>query len=196
MTPSSTPTALYAYLFIEPSTGSTSIGNYMFNNGAIEFFGFTNFTQPSAVPSEFNDELNLYVNYSGWTNGELPTIVTSIVPQSTGGVDSYGNPIVAYNFETVEIPIGTVDTNAWYTWIIPTSLTNYQYQNEIDVSLSSPNILTSVLTEPTISMNTFTYSGSTIAPVTYRVYSTYPSDTLLLDNTTYDIYFRGGSVGP
>jgi hypothetical protein len=168
----------------------------MFSSGSPQFFGFTNTTQPSANPIDFNNELNLYINYSGWTNGQLPTIISSVVPQSSGGVDSFGNPIVAYNFNTVEIPIGTVSSYAWYTWIIPISLTNYQYQREIDVSTSNPNILTSVFTENTISVNTFTYSGSTIPPVTYRVYSTYPSDTFLLDNTTYDIYFRGNTVAP
>jgi hypothetical protein len=168
----------------------------MFNNGAVEFFGFTNFTQPSAVPSEFNDELNLYVNYSGWTNGELPMIVTSIVPQSTGGVDSYGNPIVAYNFETVEIPIGTVDANAWYTWIIPVSLTNNETQTMIDINTNnSPNLMTAVSTEGTINSYTFTYSGTTIPKTTYKVYTTFPN-TIFQINNSQNIYFKGNTISP
>jgi len=51
-----------------------------------------------------------------------------------------------------------------------------------------------VLTETTIRTNTFTYVGLTIPPVTYRVYTTYPSGDFLIDNQTTDIYFKGGDV--
>jgi hypothetical protein len=196
MTPSSTPTSMVAYLFIEPKSGDTVIGNYMFTNGSPQFFGFNNATQPSSNPSDFNFEMNLYVDYSGWTSGSFPSIITSYVPQTTGGNDSFGNPIVAYNFETVQVSAGTVSTDAWYTWIIPIGLTNLQYQTQIDFSTSNPNILTNVLTEATIYTNTFTYTGTTIPPITYRVYTTYPSVDFYLNNTLDDIYFRGNTVSP
>ncbi len=174
-------------------TGS-NIGNYMFGNGSTQFFGFSNTTQPSLTPLTFDTEMNLYVNYSGWTNGELPPIYTSLVPQVSGGVDSFGNPKVAYNFETLEIPQNTISGNAWYTWVIAVSLTNNQIQTDIDLSLGNPNVFTNVLTETTIRTNTFTYVGLTIPPVTYRVYTTYPSGDFLIDNQTTDIYFKGGDV--
>jgi predicted esterase YcpF (UPF0227 family) len=71
--------------------------------------------------------------------------------------------------------------------------TNYKYQVEIDLGIVNPNVFTSVKMEPTIYANTFTYTGSTIARTTYRVYTTYPSNTFELDNT-YDLYFRGSKV--
>ena len=196
ITPSSTPTTGLAFLIIEPLSASTNIGNYMFNNSSPQFYGFTNSTQPSANAIDFDTEMNLYLDYSGWTSGELPTILTSPVPQSTGGFDSFGNSIVAYNFETIQVSAGTINSNAWYTWLIPIGLTNFQYQSQIDLSTSNPNIFTGVITEPTISVNTFTYAGSTIPPVTYRVYTTYPSGDFYLDNTSIDIYFKGGIVSP
>jgi hypothetical protein len=182
-------------LFIEPISAATSIGNYMFGNGAPQFFGFSNTSQPSSSATTFNTEMNLYVNYSGWTNGELPTIITSNVPQTTGGVDSFGNTKIAYNFETTEILQNTILDQAWYTWIIPIVLTNNQSQLDIDLSLGNPNVFSNVLTESTIRTNTFTYTGSTIPSVTYRVYTTYPAGDFLIDNQTTDIYFKGGSVG-
>ena len=48
-TPTPTPTPIpnhFAYLFIEPSSASTSIGQYMYNEGS-NFFGFTNGTLPT-----------------------------------------------------------------------------------------------------------------------------------------------------
>jgi hypothetical protein len=195
-TPSSSPLpSTFAYLFIEPISASTSIGNYMFNSGSTQFYGFSNTTQPSPSATTFNTEMNLYVNYSGWTSGELPSIITSTVPQSTSGVDSFGNPKIAYNFETTEILQNTILDQAWYTWIIPIGLTNNLSQLDIDLSLGNPNVFSNVLTESTIRTNTFTYIGSTIPSVTYRVYTTYPSGDFLIDNQTTDIYFKGGSIG-
>jgi hypothetical protein len=61
--------------------------------------------------------------------------------------------------------------------------------------LGNPNVFTNVLTESTIRTNTFTYTGSTIPSVTYRVYTTYPATNFLIDNQITDIYFKGGSIG-
>jgi len=193
-TPSSLPETPQAYLFIEPFSASSSIGNYMYNNGSTGFYGFTNATQPSSSSSAFTLEMNLYCSYSGWTNGELPAIVKSQIPQVTSGFDSLGNPIISYNFQTVQIPPDSVLDNAWYTWIIPPAYTNNQYQLEIGLSDNNPNIFTSVYTEPTIYSNSFYYSGGTIAQYTYRVYTSYPDPTFRINNNTV-LYFKGSEVG-
>ena len=195
-TPTQTPpTILRAYLFIEPISGSSSIGNWMYNSGS-NFFGFTNSSQPTQNQSIFDVDMNLYVDYSGWTNGEFPTIINQVVPQLTGGVDDFGNSIIAYNFKTTEVPANTVGCDAWYTWIIPTTLTNNQRQTEIDFNPNGlSNVLTSVFTESTINSYTFNYTGSTIPNTEYRVYTTFPSLVFKLNNNE-NIYFKGGSISP
>ena len=195
-TPTPTPTPMYfAYLFVEPMSGSSSIGQWMFDGGS-NFFGFSNFSQPTQSGVTFNTDMNRYVDFSGWTNGLFPTIIQQSVPQTSGGLDVYGNPIVAYSFLTTQIPLNTIPGLAWYTWIIPVSLTNNQRQVAIDLNITNnPNLLTAVATEPTINSYTFTYTGSTITPTTYRVYTSYPSPIFqILNNQT--IYFRGNSVSP
>ena len=192
-TPTPSPETARAYLFIEPTSGSSAIGQYMFNNGSTNFYGFTNGTQPSTSGSTFQTEMSLYVNYSGWTNGQFPKVIETFVPQSSGGVDSYGNPIVAYNFYTTIVSANTVGCEAWYTWIIPTNQTNSLYQTEIDISISNPNIFVGTLTEPTIYQNTFSYVGSAISNTVYRVYTSYPSSNFKLNNNT-NIYFKGSVV--
>jgi hypothetical protein len=191
-TPSTTSESPYAYLFIEPYSGSSSIGSYMNSLGS-SFYGFTNTTQPSSSASTFDLDMNKYVNFSGWTNGQFPTIIKQSVVFNANGLDSYGNPKVLWNFPTTKVPENTVGSKAWYTWIIPIIYTNNKYQMEIDLGIVNPNVFTSVKMEPTIYTNTFTYTGSTIARTTYRVYTTYPSNTFELDNT-YDLYFRGSKV--
>jgi len=113
ITPSITPTSsplppTKAFLFIEPYSGSSDIGSWMYGLLGSGFYGFTNGTQPTQVQSTFDIELNTYVDFSGWTNGVFPPIINQDVPQITGGVDSYGNPIVTYNFKTTIVSANTV----------------------------------------------------------------------------------------
>lgn len=195
-TPTPTPTPLYvAYLFIEPVSGSTNIGQWMYNKGR-NFFGFTNYSQPTQNQTQFNIDMNNYVDFSGWTNGVFPSIIPQTVPQTSGGQDQYNNSIVAYNFLTTKIPSGYVNGYGWYTWMIPVSLTNNQRQIMIDINTSNnPNLLTGVGLEQTINSYTFTYTGTTIQPITYRVYTTYPN-TIFKINDTQNIFMRGNTIAP
>lgn len=195
-TPTPTPSPLdIAYLFVEPTTGSTMIGEWMFNGGS-NFFGFTNASQPSQNQPDFQTDMTRYLNYTGWTNGVFPQVIPQLVPQNSGGVDSFGNPIVSYNFLTTKVPKGYAGGNAWYTWIIPVSSTNNERQTIIDLNINdNPNLLTGVGTEPTINTFVFTYTGNTIPQNTYRVYTTFPN-TIFEIMDTQNIYFRGNTISP
>ena len=195
-TPTPTPTmAHFAYLFIEPVSGSTNIGQWMYDSGR-NFYGFTNYSQPTQNQTQFNIDMNTYVNFSGWTNGLFPNLIQQTVPQVSGGEDSFNNSIVAYNFLTTEIPNYYVNGQGWYTWMIPVSLTNNQRQIMIDINTSNnPNLLTGIGTENTINTYTFTYTGTTIPPTTYRVYTTYPN-TIFKITDTQNIYMRGNTITP
>ena len=195
-TPTPTPTSIYyAYLFVEPLSGSTLIGQWMYDGGS-NFYGFSNTSQPTQSGTTFNLDMNRYVNFSGWTSGQFPAIIKQSVPQTNGGVDSFGNAKVAYNFLTTQVPENSIGGDAWYTWIIPTSLTNNETQVLIDVNVSNnPNLLTAVATEGTISSYNFIYSGSVIPTTTYKVYTTFPN-TIFQIIDSQNIYFRGNSVSP
>ena len=193
-TPTPTPTPVYfAYLFIEPVSGSTNIGQWMYDSGR-NFFGFTNYSQPTQDQSEFNSDLNTYVDFSGWTSGLFPSLIQQTVPQVSGGEDQYNNAIVAYNFLTTKIPSGYVNGFGWYTWMIPVSLTNNERQTIIDLNTNNnPNLMTGVGTEQTINSYTFTYTGTTIPPTTYGVYTTYPN-TIFKIIDAQNIYMRGNTI--
>lgn len=200
-TPTPTPTSTTspvvgtAYLFIEPQSGSTDIGQYMFDN-SYSFFGFTNLSAPdTSSEAAFSNDMNGYISYSGWTGGTFPSIRTQIIPQVSGGIDSFGNSITAFNFTTHEIPVNTVNVQAWYTWIIPTGDTNGGFQLVIDYNSSgNPNILTPVVMDNTIFTNIVTYTGNIIPPDVYRVYTTFANLSLYLDNGINSIYFKGNTV--
>jgi hypothetical protein len=199
-TPTMTPTPsplpnLFAYLFIEPVSGSSALGSYMYTNGS-NFFGFTNASQPSQSQVPFNNDMNLYMNYSGWSNGQFPSIVVQDIPQQSGGVDSFGNPIAAYNFYTTEVASNTVKSPSWYTWLIPNIAINDEKQVKIYInSMGNPTQQESVGTEPTIYNYVVNYTGTTIPAGTYRVYTTFPNQIFRLNNNN-NIYFRGSDTQP
>jgi hypothetical protein len=196
ITPSPSAALEYAYLFIEPQSGSTGIGQYLYNlNNSRTFFGFTNSSIPNTSnPSQFNIDMNDYVSFSGWTGGTFPAVQSESVPQTSGGVDTYGNAITAYNFRTHQVPAGSVGGPAWYTWIIPTGSTNGLEQIQIDFSVNgNSNSLNTIITDSTIRNYTFTYTGGTIPVDTYKVYTTF-ADLAFYITDNDNIYFKGNTV--
>lgn len=199
-TPTSTPPPAgnnIAYLFIEPQNNSSDIGGYMYNNYSAftDFFGFTNLSSPDfSNQAQFEIDMNYYIDYSGWTDSTLPLIRTQSVPQSSGGVDSFGNTIVEFNFTTHEIPAGTVNGSGWYTWIIPTSATNGMIQTIIDLSINgNPNSFITFGTDASLYQHEFEYTGTNIPSGNYRVYSSFVDPAFYIANSQ-DIYFKGGQV--
>jgi hypothetical protein len=195
LTPSSTPSTGIAYLFIEPQSGSTDIGQYMYDLGTT-FFGFTNGSVPNGTnPSLFNIDMNEYITFSGWTGGTFPSVRTQTVPQSSGGVDSFGNAISIYNFTTHEVPVNTVGGSAWFTWIIPTGATNNGIQQKIAYSINgNPNSMTTLIMDSSIYSDTFNYTGTTIPTGTYRVYTTFADLAFYINNGGNTIYFKGDTI--
>jgi hypothetical protein len=198
VTPTNTPSPSfgteYAYLFIEPQTGSTSIGQYLYDlDNTRTFFGLTNSSIPDTTdPTQFNIDMNQYVSFSGWTGGTFPAVQLEVVPQTSGGLDAYGNAITAYNFTTHQVPAGSIGVAAWYTWVIPVSATNGLEQTQIDFGIIA-NTLSTVITDSTIRNYSFTYTGTTIPPNTYKVYTTFADVAFyIIDND--NIYFKGNTV--
>ena len=198
LTPTQTPTqsqgSLNAYLFIETQEFNDEIGQYLYDTG-VNFFGFSNLSVPDTTDAtNFNNEMNEYVSFSGWGEN-FPSVRQQSVPLSSGGVDSFGQPIVAFNFTTHQVPAGTVTGPAWYTWIIPVAATNNGIQTAIDYN-SNGNVgnMVTVNMESTLYSQTFTYTGSVIPTGTYRVYSTFGDLSFYLDNSAETLYFRGNTV--
>jgi len=199
LTPTPTPTSppFQAYLFVDrnDATIRTALNNYMAAQGSA-FRGF-NITNPSTVQATFDSQMNAYIAYSGWGVSE-PAIITSPISTTSGGSDAYGNAIVAYKFQTVQVPNTTVPSAevAWYTWMVATGMTNGQKYSTIKNGAT-----TSVSTDT--NMNTaynslvVNYSGSTNIPAgTYRVYTTKPGAGSGFANSGNNWYWQGGTLVP
>jgi hypothetical protein len=160
-----------------------------------EFYGFTNgFGPNTSSPTQFNIDMNKYVSYVGWTTN-FPAVRSQIIPSVSGGLDEYGNAKFAFDFTTHEVPIGTVQGPAWYTWIIMTGGTGGGIQQSIAFTTDgNPNSLTTLYMDSTIYNNTFTYTGTTIPLGTYRVYTTWASTPFRIDNSITNIFFKGDTI--
>lgn len=198
-TPSPTPTtsapAFSAYLFIDRNDATIrgALNSYMLSQGSA-FRGF-NITSPSTVQATFDSQMNSYIAYSGWGVSE-PSIVTAPISTVSSGTDAYGNPIIAYTFQTVLISSATVPAaeQAWYTWMVSTGATNgLKYTGILQGTFNPP--ATSVIPNTTYSNLIVNYSGSTNIPAgVYRIYSSKPGAGSNITNAGNNYYFQGGNL--
>jgi hypothetical protein len=205
-TPTPTP-AFLAYIFPEPqdNTSAANLGQYMFDNGSTNFFGFSN----SGVPpiNDYETDLIIYANYSGFTNGGVGNFIqpvssfNSLIRQSAGnGVDSFGCTQNQYTFGTIEIPLNSVNTNINYfysIWIPLDGVNNTMSNMTVDISYGSPcnpSIVGSIPVPSLSQINVTIPSGSAIPAGTYRVLWMPVSGLQPINTTlTSPIYFKGNS---
>ena len=188
-----------AYIFIEPNTKFQTVKTYLLSlpktsTNPITFTGFFGVNAGSWIRTFQN-----YVDMPYWNDGTLPAIIESDIPQKSGGVDSYGNPVVAYNFKTVKISKNTVNSLTWVNILIPVNAMNgdtkrqrtvnhYEIKNGVRVLNLNRNM------DNVVSSSIVNYQGNRIPKGLYRLYSTYPGTGLRITfNTTNDVYLRGAS---
>ena len=164
---------------------------------------FLSFFVNGITSSNFNDLISYY-NIPFWkTDPSLKGIETE-VPQVTGGIDSYNNPKLAYNFTTVKIPKGTFNDWGWVTVLIPTSVMNndthrqnqigYYAKNGNRITSSGNNTQTIINTNRQLSSYVINYTGNVIPQGQYRVYTTHSGFGMMIGfNSTNDVYLRGAS---
>jgi hypothetical protein len=197
-TPSSTsrpiqPSQFLALLIVEPITGSTQIGTFMKNNN-LNFLGFSNGTSPSHDIVQFTKEMNFYIDF--FRTGSTMISFVQSVSSTNIGFDQSGNTQTFLNFNTIIIPKGTINCPAWYTFLISSASTSGLYQKVIDISLDGIHTFGQLKTDSSIFSKELNYTGFTLQPSLYRVYTTFPSTELYLDNSSTTLYFRGNTVSP
>lgn len=195
-TPTPTPTSgeqIFAYLFVEPVTANTIFATWMLSQ-SVTFYGFSNGVLPAQNQPTFESQMNAYVRSPLWGT-QVPAIRTSPISTTTGGFDTFGNPIIAYTFQTHEVPTGLEPGYAWYTWLVSTGGTNGLVMSEVGVNpLGYSNSLINTNMNPTIYQYTFEYTGGVGIPNgTYRVYTTFLAAQMRIAGEN-NIYFRGGTL--
>ena len=179
-------------IFVEPLTGATYIADYLYSvNSATTFFGFSNGTPLSTDPDTFNQQMTDYLNYPQFYN-KLSGF--KIIYNEEYDIKIFnGGFSVDRNFNLTEVSANTVSTDAWYTILISTAFTLSQYQSLIGIGINQKDTLTPV------SMNSDYYNLSVLLGTLsssyligeYRVYTTYPSNEMLLNNSGTTLYFKG-----
>ena len=181
------------------SNPDTDILRYMADNGATTWYGFQGGTGVNGANAS---QLELYMDWPGHVTGTTNNLNGTIlgnVSQTSGGFDSFGNAIVAYTFETIEVPANTVTGDIWYSIWVPHSLldNSSKVYSTIQVNFNgSPTSLTSLTTDSTLRSIDVVYTGTNWPNTTYRVFSNNggynQGSSGVLDTT--ENYFRGGSL--
>jgi hypothetical protein len=137
--------------------------------------------------------MNAYMSYSGWGTFN-PAIITANVPQTSGGNDSFGQPIEAYKFVTTEIPVGTFSATSWVTIFVPTGATNGQQYSTISQG-SGAGSMSTVTLPGTYTGLIINFSGSSQIPAgVYKMYSSFSAGNFNLGTANLPQYFRGGTL--
>jgi len=191
-------TPLRAYIFVEPMSKHVMIKNHLNKLPFIGRLPFVGFHGVNA--GAWKDNLPNYINMPHWIDGRLPQIMQVDIPQTSGGIDTFGNPVQAFNFKTVKITKNTVnDKFSWIIVLIPINAmsndTKRQRRIRIDEKVGNITRSSTVFTTDNVMSGTaINYNGNRIPAGQYRVYSTYPSSGMRLNlNSTNDVYIRGFS---
>jgi hypothetical protein len=121
------------------------------------------------------------------------------IPQTSGGIDTFGNSVEAFNFKTVKITKNTVnDRFSWIIVLVPINAMNNdtKRQRKIHIVEKSGNITRSsrvYTTDNVLSGAVINYNGNRIPAGQYRIYSTTDRGMVLNLNSTNDVYIRGFS---
>ena len=198
---------LKAYIFVEPISKFQTIKPYLSSLPKSPSFpiNFTGFFGVNGNAWKYTYQN--YVDMPYWNNGTLPSIIESNIPQTSGGVDFYGNPKLAYCFETIKIPKNTTVGMAWITILVPVSaMSNDTKKLKTVYSYQKNGTTGSLITNGSIKGWTYTmnnvifnhvinYQGNRLPKGLYRLYSTYPDPNLRANlNATNDYYLRGNST--
>lgn len=209
-TPTITPTipSFSAYIFAEPqdSTSSNDLGQFMYDNGSINFFGFANSGVPSV--SNYNNDLIVYASYPGFITGSTGnfitpvTSLTSYIRQFAGaGLDSFGCVQNRYTFGTIQITTTDVNPNVDYfysIWIPLAGVGGSMNNMTVDITLGSAcdgSIVSSSYPSPSLAaINVNIPSGCAIPAGIYRVLWM-PVNGLQPPGLPMesDLYFKGNS---
>jgi len=200
--PTVSSTVNKAYIFIETNSKSKIVGNYLLSlpktsTNPITFTGFFGINGGSWTRTFQN-----YVDMPYWNNGTLPPIIESNISQTNGGVDSYGNPKIAYCFQTIKIPKNTGNEDAHISILIPVSQMNNDTMRQRTVQVYE-KIGNSLVTNgsysgPTHTMDSvyfsflFNYQGNRIPKGLYRLYTSSMFKVKL--TSTKDVYLYGKSA--
>lgn len=207
-TPTATqPTVLKALIFMESEmdargTGSTSSDVALYMASASKTWqGFWATGNPDFTIPGVLDDFLYYMDWPGFVTGttNVPPVIKTTVPQTSGGSDAFGNAIEAYKFVTTEITGGTTTGIVQYVVLVPLSLTDNKVYSNVGINFNnSPLTLTYTTTDNLLYSQNITYISTNWANTTYRIYSQSPNTGFstgieyVTDPTNN--YFRGGTL--
>ena len=214
-TNTSTPTPveqdLQMILFFESSgdalfTGpaATDVATYMGGSPNGVWFGFTFGGQPNLSDSATLADFKYWMDWPGHQTGTVnaPAAILVDIPQISGGVDSFGNAIDQFIFETTEVPSGsfTVNNNVQIAPIVPHSLLDNSGMIYSTIGFDYNSVPSNTVSNTTSTgsnrADDIVYTGSVWTNTTYRLTTNGGplNRNISIGDNNNNFYFRGGNV--
>jgi hypothetical protein len=190
-----TQTPLRAYIFVEPRSKHTMIKNHLNTVpfvGRLPFVGFHGVGLGENLKSNFPNFSN-YINMPHWIDGRLPQIMQVDIPQTSGGIDTFGNPVRSFNFKTVKIAKNTVnDSFSYIIVLIPINAMNNDTKRQTLIRIvEGSGTPKDIKTDNVLSGVVINYNGNRIPAGQYRIYTTADRGMVLNLNSRNDVYISG-----
>ena len=190
-----TQTSLKAYIFVEPRLKHAMIKNHLKTlpfTGRLPFVGFHGVGLGENLKSNFPNFPN-YINMPHWIDGRLPQIMQVDIPQTSGGIDTFGNPVHSFNFKTVKISKNTVnDSFSYIVVLIPINAMNNDTKRQTWIRIvEGAGTPKDIKTDNVLSGVVINYNGNRIPAGQYRIYTTTDRGMVLNLNPRNDVYIRG-----
>lgn len=195
-TTTSTTPNLKAYIFIEPCSKNLMVARFLRDSvSRTPVRPFLGFGAGFGITAQNKNDLLNYMDLKYFYNGQLPAVITTDIPQTTGGTDSFGQPIKSYNFKTIKITKAQINDMAWVTIFIPISAMNNDAVKLTKIhSYGTGMRPTTINTNSTIYNYTLDYNGNRLPKGRYRVYTTFVSTSMRYYMVgSGDIYIRGNN---
>ena len=191
-----------AYIFVEPHSKYVMVSSYLKTIPKSPLFSLPFIGWFGVNGNAWRYNFMNYVDMPHWYDGRLPSVIESEIPQTNGNIDSYGNPILAYNFKTVKIPKNTAIGLTHISILIPISGMSNDTKRQRTIrtyeKIGTSLVTNGSFTETTITMDNvyygvlFNYQGNRIPKGLYRLYTV---NTFRVNLTsTRDVYLKGNSV--
>lgn len=174
----------FAYVFIEPKNKQNLITKFLKDSVPHSRFPFLGFNFGFGITSENKNDILNYIDLKYWYNGQLPSVRTVNVSQTTFNIDSLSINNLSIN-----------DNSTWVSILIPVSAMANDTRRQNTIKIGGTGLKTSIVTmNKSVFGHQLDYTGNRLPKGRYRIYTTFVSPTMRFNlSRTGHIFIKGNN---
>jgi hypothetical protein len=173
----------FAYVFIEPKSKQNLIAKFLNDSVPHARFPFLGFNFGFGITAANKNDILNYIDLKHWYNGQLPSVRTVNVSQTTFNIDSLSINNLSIN-----------DNATWVSILIPVSAMDNDTRRQNKIKIGGTGLKTSIVNmNKTVFGYQLDYTGDRLPKGRYRLYTTFVSPTMRFNLTRAGNIFIKGS---